>query len=125
VRTAWHSYRPYFDGRLIRRGKFTLRVEERDFYTWYQLENEYGVRILSHDVRSPEPLPIRPAQIIYARTIPWFMWIIYGVRDGFWKLRWNWQTARAARKERIRQKAIRVLAEKHMGDGRFRGRYNR
>ena len=80
--------------------------------------------ILYHDVRTPEPVPIRPAHIINARTIPWFMWIYYWIRDGIRKRHEDREWLEREIEDQARREAIRK-AVKERGLGRFGGRYNR
>jgi len=101
-----------------------LYVENRDLYAEYILRDDYGRVILRHAVRNPEPLPIRPAQIIHVRYIPWFMWIYYGVRDAIRSHRKNRELKEWAEEDEARREAIRK-AVKDRGMGRFGGRYNR
>ncbi len=109
----------------VQSGMYDLLVENREYYTRYSLESIYTQQIiLRHEVRTPEPLTIRPAQIIYARTIPWFMWIIYWIRDGIRKQREDRELAEWGEKDEARREAIRK-AVKERGMGRFGGRYNR
>lgn len=118
----------YGRNRRISSGKYTLIVEERDLYTSYRITRGtyYDCPvILWHEVRNCEPVPIRPAQIIHARHIPWFLWIYYLVRDAIWRFRFNRENARLAKKEEKRRAAIRQLAKERLGPGRFGGRYNR
>ncbi len=111
--------------RRIHCGKYELLVENREFYTRYRIESRYtGQIILWHEVRTPEPLPIRPAQIIHARTIPWFMWIYYGIRDWRRKRQSDRELEEWAKEDEARRDAIRQ-AVKDRGLGRFGGRYNR
>jgi hypothetical protein len=114
----------------IRSGKYDLLVESRELYTAYKIVRTFGgyyynswKPILYHSVRTPDPVPIRPAHIIHARNIPWFMWIYYLVRDAIEKRRWARHLKAAGEKERIRINAIRALADRHMSS-RFKGRYN-
>lgn len=114
----------------IRSGKFDLLVESRELYTTYRIVRTFGgyyyhtvEPILYYSVRTPDPVPIRPAHIIYARNIPWFMWIYYLVRDVIEKRRRERHLKAAGEKERIRINAIRALADRHMAS-RFKGRYN-
>jgi hypothetical protein len=117
----------------IRSGDYDLIVESRELYTSYRIVRTFSSRhsyyaydsILYHDVRTPEPVPVRPAHIIQARNIPWFMWIYYGIRSWLDKRQWDQKMRAAAERERIRINALRDLADKHMGGGRFGGRYNR
>jgi hypothetical protein len=115
----------------IRSGEYDLIVESRELYTSYRIIRLFRGRhsyyaydsILYHDVRTPEPVPIRPAHIIHARHIPWFLTVYYLIRGWFDKRRWNREAKAAGEKERIRINALRDLASKHM-PGRFKGRYN-
>jgi len=124
MRLADRTIAYYRGSQVIRNGRNLLRVEQRDLYTRYRLETYRGT-VLWLDVRNCYPLPSYQPRIIYARTIPWFMWIIYGIRDWFAKRRADRQFAAAEKKELARRKAIRDMAEKRMGPGRFGGRYNR
>ncbi len=122
-------YERTYGGRFMRvqseSGRYDLLVENREFYTRYRIESRYTGRILLwHEVRTPEPLPIRPAQIIYARTIPWFMWIYYGIRDWRRKRQSDRELEEWAKEDEARGDAIRQ-AVKDRGLGRFGGRYNR
>jgi hypothetical protein len=115
----------------IRSGNFDLIVEARELYTSYRIIRLFNHRhsyysqdsILYHDVRTPDPVPMRPAHIIHARRIPWFMSVYYLVKDLLDRRRWKRETAHHQEKERVRINAIRALAEKHMSS-RFKGRYN-
>jgi hypothetical protein len=109
----------------VQSGRYDLLVENREYYTRYSLESIYTKQIiLRHEVRTPEPFPIRPAQIIYARTIPWFMWIYYGIRDVIRKYRESRELNDWWEREQLRREEIR-RAVKDRGLGRFGGRYNR
>jgi hypothetical protein len=124
---GWLSRHSYGTTMRIRSGNYTLVVENRDYFTRYRILR--GVYyddpvILWHDVRNPEPLPVRPAQIIHARHIPWFMWIWYGVRDWFRKRQSDRELDEWWEKDKARRAAIRQ-AVKERGLGRFTGRYNR
>lgn len=101
----------------------TLFVENRQLYSSYLLYHD-GEIVLRHDVRTPEPLPIRPAQIIHARHIPWFMWIYYGISDLLAQWRFNRVEARWQKENQQRREAM-LRAVKDRGLGRFGGRYNR
>jgi hypothetical protein len=115
----------------IRSGDFDLIVEKRDLYTTYKIVRAFRGRyyyhsqepILYHSVRTPEPVPIRPAHIIHARHVPWWLTIYYMVRSAIDKRRWDREMKAARERERIRINALRDLAERHM-PGRFKGRYN-
>jgi hypothetical protein len=114
----------------IRSGDYDLIVESRELYTTYKIVNhgrgywyESVQPILYHGVRSPDPLPIRPARIIHARHIPWFMWIYYGVRDAIRKYKQDRELEKWAAAEKARKEDLRARAAKYMGPGRYGGRY--
>jgi hypothetical protein len=116
----------------IRSGDYDLIVESRELYSSYKIVRTFRRHyyigeqtILYHSVRTPEPVPIRPAHIIHARRIPWFLWFWYLLRDAVRNYQFNRESKKLQKAEKIRIQQIRALAEKHMGEGRFKGRYNR
>ena len=116
----------------IRSGGYDLIVETRELYTSYRIVKLFNWRhsyysqdsILYHSVRTPEPVPIRPAHIIHAKHIPWFLWIVFLIRDAIEKRRWAREMKLQEIRQRARINAIRALADKNMAPGRFKGRYN-
>ena len=108
----------------IQCGRYDLLVENRDLYTRYRIQSIYTHQdILWHEVRNPEPVPIRPAHIIHARRIPWFMWIYYGIRDAIRKRRENRELEEWSEADKARSDELSKRAEKYMGPGRYGGRY--
>lgn len=104
-----------------------LHIEEREYWTTYRLRtwNGYTHRI---EVRTLTPLPIYQRQIIYARTIPWFMWIWYGIAGLPRRIREMVDFWQAAKNEKTKHKAIRayqrrVLEKQFLFKNRFGGRY--
>lgn len=119
-----YGYGVYPTGRVrVQSDGHSLYVENRELYSTYRLYHD-GRVILRHDVRTPEPLPIRPAQIIHARHIPWFMWIYYGISDLLAQWRFNRVEAKWQKENQQRREAM-LQAVKDRGLGRFGGRYNR
>jgi hypothetical protein len=110
--------------RVITNGNQLLRVDERELYTQYRLEGDWQT-ILWLNVRNCTPLPNYQPRIIYVRTVPWFAYIYYAVRDWYWDMRSDREIRRREKKEAARRAAIREMAEKRMGPGRMGGRYNR
>jgi len=122
---AERSYGSLWSRRIRCGQRYELLVENRDLYTRYRIQSRYsGQTVLWHEVRTPDPVPTRPAHIIHARTIPWFMWIYYGVRDAIRSHRKNRELKEWAEEDEARREAIRK-AVKDRGMGRFGGRYNR
>lgn len=91
--------------KVIRTDTGYLYVENRELFTSYRLETPHG-RILWHDVRNCVELPSRNPRIIYARTIPWFMWLWYGLLDIPRKLRERKEFQEWAIKEKKKQKTL-------------------
>jgi hypothetical protein len=110
--------------RVITNGNQLLRVDERELYTRYRLESDWQT-ILWLDVRNCTPLPNYQQRIIYARTVPWFAYIYYAVRDWFDKRRSDRELDEWWKKDQARRAEIRERARKYMGTGRLGGRYNR
>jgi hypothetical protein len=124
MRIADRTSRRYPGGQIIWNGEYRLVVENRELYTGYKLESARGTS-LWFEVRNCNPFPNYQPRVIYARTIPWFMWIIYGIRDWFAKWRSDRELNEWWKQNQARRKAIRELARKNMGSGRYGGRYNR
>jgi hypothetical protein len=104
----------------------TLYIEKREFFTSYMLYMPGG-KVLRHDVRNCHPLPSYTPRIIYARTIPWFMWVIYWLRGlpQKWRERRDlkkWGKEYAEKNKEIRAYQKRVLERQFIHKS---GRYNR
>jgi hypothetical protein len=126
IRENTYSHRYYGQpiSMRIRCGTHSLYVDNRELYSTYRLYDLYGRIILCHAVRTPDPVPVRPAQIIHARTIPWFMWLYYAIRDAIRQHRENRELNEWLELDQIRREAIQK-AVKDRGLGRFERRYNR
>jgi hypothetical protein len=122
-------------GEVIVSGNRYLYVEKREFYTRYTIKSHWvaGQRTgrwieLQYDVRNCEPLPNCKPRIIYARSIPWFLWIWYGIKYLSFKVRW-WirrrrsESADKKRAQKIREYQARVIEQSFVAKNRFGGRY--
>jgi hypothetical protein len=102
-----------------------LYVEEREYYTRYRMANGFW-----HEVRNCRPLETHHRRIIYARTIPWFMWLWYGMQGIPRRIREWREFRRWAQKDKEKRRQIlayqrRVSERQFVSKNRFGGRYNR
>jgi hypothetical protein len=114
-----------FNEKIIRTGNGYLHIEEREYYTRYWFHG--GVSV---EIRNCNPLPIYRRQIIYARTIPWFMWIWYGLAGLPDRITWWWQLWQDHRRDKAKRRQIlayqrRASEREFVSKNRFGGRYNR
>ena len=112
-------------GRMVTAsGGRRMYVENRELYTSYRLYLRNG-KVFWHDIRNCTPLPNCQPRIIYARTIPWFMWLIYWIRDLGRKWR-DWRSDKKQRKRDAETKKQLISYQKRVLERQFiqkSGRY--